>query len=362
MVTVPIDLPHDRYDITIEPGVLDRLGTIVRGMASHARCMVIVDEHVMELHGHEAIETLRHAGYDPLVHEMSSGEAYKTLETVRRAYDAMLEARLERGSPVVAVGGGVTGDTAGFIAATYLRGVPFFQCPTTLLAMVDASVGGKVGVNVPQGKNLIGAFYQPRAVIMDPLVLQTLPQRELLCGLAECIKHGVIRDADLFDWIEQNTAAILKHKPDEMVELLARNVRIKAAVVIEDEKEAGIRAHLNFGHTFAHAIEATSGYGHILHGEAVALGMLAAAHLAADLGRCDRSVHDRLLALLEKVGLPTKSELVSTEELMNAMLLDKKVRDAKLRLVLPERIGAVNIIDDAPAERIAAAWETIGTS
>lgn len=359
MVTVPIELPHHFYDITIEPGVLDVLGTTVRSLASHARCMLIVDEHVMELHGHQAVESLRAAGFDPLIHIMPSGEAHKTLETVRQAYDAMLDAKLERRSPVIALGGGVTGDTAGFVAATYLRGVPFFQCPTTLLAMVDASVGGKVGVNVPQGKNLIGAFYQPHAVLMDPIVLQTLPPRELLCGLAECIKHGVIRDADLFDWIDQHAEDILAHKPDDMVELLTRNVRIKAAVVVEDEKEAGVRAHLNFGHTFAHAIEATCGYGQVLHGEAVALGMVAAATLAADLGRCEPGLRDRLVALLEKVGLPTRTEMVATEELMTAMTLDKKVRDAKLRLVLPDRMGAVSIVADAPTDRIAAAWETI---
>jgi 3-dehydroquinate synthase len=288
-----------------------------------------------------------------------SGERHKTLETVRGVYDTLLAARLERRSPVIALGGGVVGDTAGFAAATYLRGVPFVQCPTSLLAMVDASVGGKVGVNVPQGKNLIGAFYQPMAVVVDPLVLQTLPPRELRCGLAECVKHGVIRDPGLFDWIEERVARIQAIDPAVMTELVARNVAIKARVVEEDEKESGVRAHLNFGHTFAHAIEATSGYGTIEHGEAVALGMAAATQLAVDLGRCDAALLARLTALLEKIGLPTRAELAATEELLAAMRLDKKVKAGRMRLVLPDRLGAVSIVEDAPEDAVRAAWESI---
>ena len=202
-------------------------------------------------------------------HVLPGGEASKNLDSVRALYDVLLERRLERGSPVIALGGGVTGDMVGFVAATYLRGVPFVQCPTTLLAMVDSSVGGKVGVNVPQGKNLIGAFHQPVAVIADTLALRTLPARELRCGLAECIKHAVIRDPKLFAWTRANMPSLLALDADALAELVARNVAIKAAVVTEDEKETGVRAHLNFGHTFAHAIEAVTGYGVILHGEAV---------------------------------------------------------------------------------------------
>ncbi len=359
MATVAIELPHHRYDVTIRPGSLDALGHLTREAAPHGRCILIGDANVLNIHGQRAVESLRAAGYDVLTHAMPAGEDHKTLDTVRAAYDTMLEHRLERRSPVVALGGGVAGDTAGFIAATYLRGVPFIQCPTTLLAMVDASVGGKVGVNVPQGKNLIGAFHQPVAVVIDPLVLQTLPPRELRCGLAECVKHGVIRDGELFDWIQANLAKIQALDPAVMTELIARNVAIKAAVVMADEKEAGVRAHLNFGHTFAHAIEATAGYGRIEHGEAVSLGMVAATKLAIDRGTCDAGLLDKLTALLARIGLPTKEQLPDTDTLMAAMLLDKKVADARIRLVLPTAMGAVEIVSDADAPQIAAAWQHV---
>ena len=259
----------------------------------------------------------------------------------------------------MALGGGITGDVAGFVAATYLRGVPFIQCPTTLLAMVDSSVGGKTGVNVSQGKNLIGAFYQPALVIADPLVLKSLPQRELLCGLAECIKHAVIRDEALFDFISGKLEEILKISSDEIVELVERNVEIKAAVVMEDEKESGVRAHLNFGHTFGHAIESAAGYGEILHGEAVGLGMLAASRAAADFGICSEEISERLLELLSRAGLPVRAELPDDEVLQRAMLHDKKVRDDRIRFVLPRAMGLVELRDDLPPACIRAGWEFI---
>ncbi len=359
MAIVEVQLPHHRYDVIIEPGVIERLGEITRHVASHRRCALISDDCVAKLHGGPAEQALRQAGYELVTDRITPGEASKTLDTVRRLYDTLLDARLERRSPVVALGGGVIGDMVGFVAATYLRGVPFVQCPTTLLAMVDASVGGKVGVNVPQGKNLIGAFHQPHAVVMDPLTLATLPPRERRCGLAECIKHGVIRDADLFTWIEDNLAAIQAVDAKVMTELLARNVTLKAAVVVADEKESGVRAHLNFGHTFAHAIEATAGYGRIEHGEAVSLGMIAATKLAVDEGRCPPDLLDRLIVLLSKVGLPTEAELAPVDELMAAMAHDKKVADDRIRLVLPDELGAVSIVDDIPPDRIAEAWRIL---
>ena len=360
MATVTVNLPHHQYDVLVEPGVLDRLGAICRELAPHARCALIADDRVHAIYGAKAAGVLRDADYEVIEHLQPTGEANKTLETVRGAYDTMLDAQLERRSPVIALGGGVCGDTAGFIASSYLRGVPFVQCPTTLLAMVDASVGGKVGVNVPQGKNLIGAFYQPVVVAIDPLVLQTLPPREQRCGLAECVKHGVIRDAALFDWIDNHLAKIQALDPTTMTELVARNVAIKARVVEEDEKEAGVRAHLNFGHTFAHAIEATSGYGVVEHGEAVSLGMVAATKLAVDDGRCDADVLTRLVALLDRIGLPTQSgDLVSTDQLMAAMKLDKKVKDDRIRLVLPDSMGAVSVVDDTAIQKIEAAWAAV---
>ncbi len=289
----------------------------------------------------------------------TAGEERKTLETVRGVYDALLDHKLERGAPIVALGGGVLGDTVGFAAATYLRGVPFVQCPTTLLAMVDSSVGGKVGVNVPQGKNLIGAFHQPVAVIADPLVLRSLPLRELRCGLAECIKHAVIRDPALFAWTRTHMAELLALAPEPLAELVARNVAIKAAVVMEDEKETGVRAHLNLGHTFGHAIEASVGYGRILHGEAVGLGLLAAATLAAGVGVGPRELRGEVEAVVGAAGLPLRADLPDDARLLEAMALDKKVAAGRIRFVLPERIGKVVIRDGVPPEAIRAAWATI---
>jgi 3-dehydroquinate synthase len=226
--------------------------------------------------------------------------------------------------------------------------------------MVDASVGGKVGVNLLQGKNLVGAFHQPALVVIDTDTLSTLPARELRCGLAECVKHAIIRDPRKFDWLEQSLDAILRLDPDALVELVTRNVQIKANVVMADEKETGERAHLNFGHTFAHAIEATAGYGHYHHGEAVALGMVAATRLAADAGRCPRELLDRTVALLDRIGLPTRAgDLAPTDQLMDAMTLDKKVAGGKIRLVLPDRLGAVSIVNDTPAEAIRRAWDSL---
>jgi 3-dehydroquinate synthase len=229
--------------------------------------------------------------------------------------------------------------------------------------MVDASVGGKVGVNVPQGKNLIGAFYQPNAVVIDTDTLKTLPRRELICGLAECVKHGVIRDAVLFDWIENNADAILALDSDTLVELVRQNVQIKATVVMEDEKESGVRAHLNFGHTFGHAIEATQKYtdaGSHHHGEAVALGMVAATRLAVNAGMCDKSVLDRLIALQDKLGLPTSANnLAPNTDLIKTMRLDKKVKDGAIRLVLPVKMGEVVVDNTHSDDEIRNAWDSM---
>jgi len=358
MPTVTLTLPHHQYDIRIEPGALTQLGPAMQAICPHAKAGLIVDANIETSHGRIAARSLQSAGYAAVVAVMPVGEDHKTLGTVRSLYEVLLDARLERRSPIVAVGGGITGDTGGFVAATYLRGVPFVQCPTTLLAMVDASVGGKVGVNVPQGKNLIGAFYQPRVVVADTDALQTLPPRELRCGLAECVKHGVIRDPDLFAFIEDNVERILALDSDLMVELVRRNVEIKAAVVAEDEKESGVRAHLNFGHTFAHAIEATQGYDHAFHhGEAVALGMVAATRLAVAQGRVDASLLERLIALLDCIGLPTAApNLPPIDQLIDTMKLDKKVADGRIRLVLPDRLGAVSVVSDTDESAIRETW------
>lgn len=357
---VQLTLPYHRYDILIEPGSLRRLGAYVREVAPHSRAGLIADASVAASHMPLAALSLREAGYDIAAHSQPFGEENKNLATVAAIYDVLVSARMERRSPVIALGGGVVGDAVGFAAATYLRGVPFIQCPTTLLAMVDASVGGKVGVNLPQGKNLVGSFHQPHLVIIDTHTLRTLPAREFRCGLAECVKHAVIRDPALFDWIENNLAAIMKLDDAALVELVRSNVQIKANVVMADEKETGERAHLNFGHTFAHAIEAVHGYGAYLHGEAVSLGMIAATTLAMQAGRCDRSVLDRLRDLLRRIGLPVAaSDLPHTEALIAAMGLDKKVADGQIRLILPDRMGAVSIVKNTPVQAIRDAWQAI---
>jgi 3-dehydroquinate synthase len=359
VAVVRVELPQRAYDVRIEPGALDRLGEHVRSVAAHARCALFADAAVAASWGAHAATALASSGFDVVRAELPSGETHKNLAEVARLYEVLLGAGLERRSPVIALGGGVTGDTVGFAAATYLRGVPLVQCPTTLLAMVDSSIGGKVGVNVPQGKNLIGAFHQPVLVLIDPLVLRSLPARELRCGLAECIKHGVIRDPDLFEFIADELEALRALEPAALVELVRRNVAIKAAVVMEDETETGVRAHLNFGHTFAHAIEASVGYGEILHGEAVGLGMIAASELAARLSLCPAELPPRVRALVGAVGLPTAARLPGDGELEAAMLHDKKVAAGRIRFVLPERLGRVRICDDVPPAALHSVWSAI---
>ena len=364
MPTVRLTLPRHAYDIVIEPGVLAQAGERVRQAAPHTRAAVVVDDAVLEHYGKTVCDALAQSGYDAVSCPMAADEPHKTLETAAVLLDRMLDHRLERRSPVVAVGGGITGDVAGYAAASLLRGVPWVQCPTTLLAMVDASVGGKTGVNTRQGKNLVGAFHQPAAVLIDPETLRTLPARELRGGLAECVKHGVIRDPELFAWIETHLEAVLALDLTAVTELIARNVRIKAAVVQDDETEQGVRAHLNFGHTFAHAIEGTqdksSGRMGYSHGEAVSLGMVAATRLSVEAGRCDAGLLDRLVALLDRIGLPTQSDrLPATEVLLAAMRSDKKVRDGQVRLVLPDGLGAVRVSDDTPEPAVRSAWASL---
>jgi len=362
MPIVELTLPHHRYDIIIEPGSARRLGELVREAIPTAdKALLVTDEGVEPHHARPVAKAMEAGGIETIIAVIPVSEKKKTLGTVRTLYEIMLENHLERGHAVVTLGGGICGDVAGYAAATYLRGIPFVQCPTTLLAMVDASVGGKTGVNVPQGKNLIGAFHQPSRVVIDTDVLSTLPERELRCGLGECLKHGVIRDASLFDWITQNAEKIMALDSPTLVELVQRNVQIKANVVMADEKERGERAHLNLGHTFAHAIEATSQFGTTYkHGEAVSLGMVAAAEFAVARKLCDASVRHRIIAGCDAVGLPTSAKHLATNAiLLKAMALDKKVRAGRLRLVLPTAMGHVTIIDDATADEVAAAWDAI---
>lgn len=367
MPTINVTLPAAQYTISIEPGVLARLGELSQQAAPHTRALLAVDSAIAESHGRIAEQSLREAGYDVATIPLIASETHKTLQTVQRIYNVMLAQRMERSSPVIALGGGVVGDVAGFAAATYLRGVPVVQVPTTLLAMVDAAIGGKTGVNTPLpegglGKNLIGAFWQPRAVICDPQVLRTLDVRHLRCGLAECIKHGMIGDAGLLIAIEQDAGKLLAHDLDALTSLIIRSAAVKVAIVQEDERESGRRALLNLGHTFAHAIEPIAELD-LHHGEAVAIGLCAAAKTASLVGSCDESYVQRVQRIVSAVGLPCRIEKsMPTAQLMHAMMYDKKVIDGKLRLIIPVKPGEAQIIENVAREVVEQAWRHVGAS
>ena len=357
-VVVPVNVEGARYEITIRPGLLSDVGTLLAKLSRSRRAGVITDSQVGPLYLGPVSLSLRGAGIEPVTSIVPAGEDHKTLGDLAPVYDALLSAKIERSTPILALGGGVIGDLAGFAAATVLRGVPLVQVPTTLLAMVDASVGGKTGINHAVGKNLIGAFHQPIAVLIDPAVLKTLPARELSSGLAECIKHDIIRDADGFARLEQDIGRALPLDLDYLTHLIAHNVAIKARVVEADPFESGERAHLNFGHTFGHAIESVSRYTYS-HGQCVALGMAAASQLAVDLGMLDAASRRRILAVIQHAKLPVGGLTLATKDVVDAMIFDKKVRGGKVRFVLPDRIGHVVIHDDVPPELVTRAVDSL---
>ena len=302
--------------------------------------------------------SLNEAGFDVVSAVLSAGENHKLIVSLIPLYEQFLAAKIERNTPVIALGGGVVGDMTGFVAATLLRGVPFVQIPTTLLAMVDASVGGKTGVNAGAGKNLIGAFHQPILVLADTNTLHTLPDVEFISGLAECIKHEVIRDAAGFAWLEEHLDDVLAKKPEVINGFIAHNVQIKANVVMADPLERGERAHLNFGHTFGHAIEKITNYT-LPHGYAVGLGMVAATRVALRLNKLDHTSADRIIKLIGRAGLPLTHPSIDVDRVVRYMAFDKKVVDGKVRLILPDKIGHVGIFDDVSRDVITAAMETL---
>ena len=357
---VPVEIPGtQRYEITVAPGLLARAGELIRKLCTSKRVGIVTDTHLAETHLPTLRASLERAGFEAVVATLPSGEDHKTLTDLLPVYDTLLGARVERSTPVLALGGGVVGDMTGFVAATVLRGVPFVQIPTSLLAMVDASVGGKTGVNHAVGKNLIGAFHQPIAVLIDPEVLRTLPERELRGGLAECIKHDIIRDAAGFARLEKEIGRALGLDIDYLAELVAHNVAIKARVVEADPFEKGERAHLNFGHTFGHAIETVSNYAYS-HGECVALGMAAAARAAERLGMIDAGTRERMVKVIGSAGLPVSGMKLPIEDVVRTMYFDKKVRGGRLRFILPDRVGHVVIRDDVPEGVVREAVELIG--
>ncbi len=358
MQQLSIDLGARSYPILIGEGLLAERELLSRHVGAR-RLLVVTNPTVAGLH----LDALRRglSGSEIAVETVPDGERYKTLATVSCLLDALVEARIGRDGAVIALGGGVIGDLAGFVAACYQRGIAYAQMPTTLLAQVDSAVGGKTGVNHAAGKNLIGAFHQPRCVISDTATLRTLPERELRAGLAEVIKYGLISDADFLEWVEANLNALLKRDPQALEHAIRRSCEIKAEVVSKDEREQGPRALLNLGHTFGHAIESATGYGQWLHGEAIGAGMLIATVLSARLGWLKSTDLDRVRALLERAGLPLAAPAIGSERALAHMRMDKKVRDGCIRLVLLRRLGAAELTADYdPAALQSVLQESFG--
>ncbi|MBI4715551.1 MAG: 3-dehydroquinate synthase [Nitrospirae bacterium] len=346
MKRVRVPLGPRSYEIRIGRKILEHLEEDLNRLPALDRKIALITHPVLEkLYGRPLDRLLRNAGWRPKVLTLPAGERYKTLRTLSRIYDFLVKERFERTSPLLALGGGVIGDMVGFAASTYLRGVPYIQVPTTLLAQVDSSVGGKTGVDHPLGKNLIGAFYQPRLVLIDVETLNTLPSRELRAGLAEVVKYGVIADPELFEYLERHAEDLLNLRPDRVIHVVTRSCRIKAAVVGRDEREGGLRAILNYGHTFGHAIETLTGYRAFRHGEAIAVGMVCAARLAHRLGMCPPDVAARTEVLLRRLGLPTRFPAIPFSPFYQTLQRDKKVVGETLRFVLPLRIGEVRILE-----------------
>jgi 3-dehydroquinate synthase len=362
-LSVTVDLGPRSYEILITSGSL--------GSAAHeiarwhggrkalpGKVLFVVDANAAHPHGQAVEQSLAAAGWLCATVRIDPGEQSKSLAVAARIYDSLVEMQADRETVVVAVGGGVVGDTAGFAAATFARGIPFVQIPTTLLAQVDSSVGGKVGVNHPHGKNLIGAFHQPLGVLIDTRTLETLPERDYRSGLAEVVKYGVILNGAFFEFLEANVEPIVRRDPLVLRQIIARSCRLKADIVEQDEQErTGLRAVLNYGHTFAHALEALAGYGAILHGEAVAIGMVCASRLAERRKLIDARVTARQAALLTALGLPTRwagSTALSADDVLDRMRLDKKTAAGKLRFVLPTRLGHVELFADVPDADVKA--------
>jgi 3-dehydroquinate synthase len=348
MQTLRVELGERAYPIHIGEGLFTDAGLIVPHL-DLPRVAVVTNTTVAPLYLHQLSEALRVQGVAAISIVLEDGERYKDWATLNRIYDALIAGRCERKTTLIALGGGVVGDLAGFAAATYMRGIPFIQVPTTLLAQVDSSIGGKTGINHPLGKNMIGAFYQLRLVLADTAVLASLPPRELSAGLAEVIKHGLVRDEGFVTWLEQNVEKLLACDAQALAHAVRRCCEIKAAVVAEDEREAGVRALLNFGHTFGHAIESGLGYGEWLHGEAVAAGMAMAADLSHRMGFIAQADVDRVIALLRRARLPTAQPGIESGRMLELMAADKKSEAGKLRFILLDRIGAASIRADLPS-------------
>lgn len=360
MTTVPVELGERRYDIHIAPGLLDNLGDYLIPHCGNNN-LLISDDTVAPLYAERVLQALQKAGIRATLATFPAGEKNKSITSCEQLWKACADAGIDRSGSIIALGGGVTGDMAGFIAATWMRGISFVQIPTTLLAMVDSSVGGKTGVNSIAGKNLIGAFQQPHTVIIDPAVTHSMESREYRAGLAEVVKYGVINDPDLFAWLEANSQKLVDRDLDAVGHAVAESCRIKAWYVCNDEKEHGVRAHLNYGHTFGHALERETKYTQYFHGEAVSIGMQMAAHCAENLDLLEAAdLRERQTALLTACGLPTMHHSnqfdAEVASMTAACSLDKKVRGGKTRFVLPRNYGEIETVTSPDSKLIAESF------
>ncbi|MEA5465092.1 3-dehydroquinate synthase [Leptothoe sp. PORK10 BA2] len=357
---IPVELPQLQYDIKIATDGLQYLGSWLSALGKRGKVLLVSNPAIFKHYGGTALTSLIEAGFDVCQCILPPGERYKTLRSIEKIYNVAFENHLERSSTMVALGGGVIGDMTGFAAATWLRGIGVVQVPTSLLAMVDASMGGKTGVNHPQGKNLIGAFHQPSLVLIDPNVLATLPGREFRAGMAEVIKYGIIWNEGLFDQLEQAKRLDQMRYVGEALlhDILKHSCQAKADVVSQDEKEAGLRAILNYGHTVGHAVESLTGYKLVNHGEAVGIGMVAAGAIATALGHWPQTATDRQLAMIKKAGLPTQlPSTISIDDILVALRSDKKVKSGKVRFVLPKRIGEAFVTDQVTDDIVRSVLE-----
>jgi 3-dehydroquinate synthase len=348
MKCLNINLGERSYDIIISRNTLSKVGEFISNRLSPSRSIIITHPSVRKFYGEQIESGLANIGHPLDVIEIPEGETSKSLQQVELVYDRMLEMKCDRKSLLIALGGGVVGDLTGFIAATYQRGIPFIQIPTTLLSQVDSSVGGKTAVNHPRGKNMIGAFYQPKLVVIDLDTLKTLPKKELRAGLAEVVKYGIIADSKLFSFLEDNTEKILSLDLDCLEYIIQTSCAIKAKVVEKDERESRYRMILNFGHTFGHSIETLTNYTEYLHGEALSIGMIQAALLSVEIGLCSKNVPVRITNLLKKIGLPIKAPDLDSKDIIESMHHDKKNSRNKLLFILAKSIGSVKIVDEVP--------------
>ncbi len=345
-----VPLENNSYEVTVKAGIINKIGKelLKIGIKNERKILIVSNKEISSLYGDKLLEDLQINNFEVQMFLIKAGEVHKNLETLNAIYNAAFEFGLDRNSLIIALGGGIVGDITGLAAATWLRGIEYIQIPTTLLSMVDSSVGGKTAVNHPKGKNLIGAFHQPKAVFIDPETLKTLPKREFRAGMAEVIKYGVIKDKALFEFLEKkpNQDKLKNLQNETLIEIINSSIKTKSNIVTEDEQEKGIRAILNYGHSFGHVIENLCGYGEYLHGEAISIGMKIAGKISLEKGFWSNEEFLRQENLLKSYGLPTKAPKINKKDVLEILMGDKKVLNGKMRFILPTKIGDVGIYDD----------------